>query len=63
MKTIDVMVTQEGEIIVEAMGFHGQDCEQATAFLEEALGRVDRRTRKPDYYRRVSAKAAQQVGQ
>ncbi|HZR21451.1 MAG TPA: DUF2997 domain-containing protein [Verrucomicrobiae bacterium] len=36
-----------GEIQIDAVGFKGPDCEQATKFLEEALG-VVAETKKPN---------------
>jgi hypothetical protein len=59
---IELLIHPSGEIQIEAMGFHGADCEKATAFLAQALGKVTRTDRKPEYYRRVSAQERQAVG-
>ncbi len=59
-KTIEIIVQTDGSLKIDAVGFQGSDCEQATRFLEEALGRETARKRKPDYHRRV--KATQRVG-
>ena len=55
MKTqtrIDVWISPEGAITIDAVGYTGSSCEEATQFLEEALGTVGRKQRTRDYYRR-----------
>ena len=51
---IDVWISPEGAITIDAVGYTGSSCEEATAFLEQALGTVGRRQRGLDYYRRSS---------
>ena len=60
--TIEILVSPSGEISVEGHGFQGTDCEKATRFLEEALGRAAHRRRKPEYYAKQTAKRQQRVG-
>jgi hypothetical protein len=60
---IEVTVAPTGEITIEAVAFKGADCEQATRFLEEALGAVITRTKKPEYYQRSHRAAQQRLGQ
>ena len=38
MKTIEVVVASDGTSRVETKGFHGAECQQASLFLEAALG-------------------------
>ncbi|MDA8746081.1 DUF2997 domain-containing protein [Rubripirellula amarantea] len=38
MKTIDVIVSPEGASRIETNGFAGDQCRQASQFLEQALG-------------------------
>ncbi len=57
--TIEVVVSPMGDIVIEAVGFKGADCEQATRFLEEALGVLTAKTRKPEYHQ-TSTRATQQ---
>jgi len=57
--TIEVVVSPQGDIVIEAVGFKGADCEAATKFLEEALGVLKARDRKPEYHQ-ASTRAAQQ---
>jgi hypothetical protein len=57
MKTpsrIDVWISPEGAITIDAVGYTGSSCEEATRFLETALGTVGRKQRTRDYYRRQS---------
>ena len=44
-KTIEVIVQPDGRLKIDAVGFQGANCEKATAFLEEALGKVAVRKR------------------
>ena len=62
-KIIEVVVSPDGAIRIEALGFKGADCEQATAFLEKALGPICRRNKKPEYYHREELKQQQRIGQ
>ena len=61
-RAIEVIVTPTGEIKIDAVGFKGADCEQATKFLEVALGSVNARTKKPEYHQARTAKHQQKVG-
>jgi len=61
-RTIEITVGLEGQIQIEALNFKGADCEQATRYLEEALGTAGRKTRKPDYYRCRSLRNQQKAG-
>jgi hypothetical protein len=40
MKTIEVIVTTEGEVRAQTRGFSGRACLAASRFLEAALGRT-----------------------
>jgi hypothetical protein len=62
-KTIEVIISASGEIKIDAVGFKGADCEQATKFLEEALGTVHQKQKKPEYHQRSKNKLQQKVGQ
>ena len=62
MRTIEVLVDPQGGIQIEAVNFKGPDCEQATRFLEEALGEIKHRRRKPAYLSRATTKKQQRVG-
>lgn len=62
-RAIEVTVSPNGDIAIEAVAFHGADCERATRFLEEALGTVATRTKKPEYHQRSRRTAQQRLGQ
>lgn len=61
--TIEVIVAPTGEIQIDAVGFKGADCEKATRFLEEALGVVSNRVKKPEYHQVRTGKSQQRVGE
>lgn len=50
MKKLIVTAKPTGQTTIEAEGFHGQGCTQASAFLEQALGTVQSRTEKPEMH-------------
>ncbi|MEQ1841185.1 MAG: DUF2997 domain-containing protein [Verrucomicrobiales bacterium] len=49
---IDVWISPEGAITIDAVGYTGSSCEEATRFLETSLGTVGRKQRSRDYYRK-----------
>ncbi len=61
-KNIELVIQPSGEITVEAVGFTGMDCEKATAFLEETLGKVAKRKHKVAYYCRTPERQHQELG-
>ena len=61
-RTIEIIVGTTGEIQMEAVGFNGPDCEKAAKFLEEALGVVGQKTKKPEYHQRSTRVSQQRVG-
>ena len=61
-KSIEVTIEPTGEITIDAVGFKGADCEQATKFLEEALGLVRETRKKPEFHQRRDTREQQQLG-
>ena len=59
-RTIEVVIQADGNIEIEAIGFLGTHCENITPFLEEALGTVHAKRKKPEYYVRSSEKQKRQ---
>lgn len=53
-RRIHVRISPFGEITVEADGFQGKGCEAATKAIEDALGKPQERTRKPDFWRQTN---------
>ena len=60
--SIEVIVNVDGSLVVDAIGFKGPDCEKATRFLEEALGQIASKQRKPAYNERNQTHRQQRVG-
>jgi len=61
-RAIEVIVGTTGEIQIDAVGFKGPDCAQATKFLEKALGVVGRKPQKPEYHQRSAAPTRRSKG-
>jgi len=61
-RTIEIVVSPIGYISINAVGFKGPDCEKATKFLEESLGVVGKKSKKPEYHQRSTTKNQQRVG-
>jgi hypothetical protein len=61
-QTIRLDIDPDGFLKIDAIGFSGTDCEQATAFLEEALGDVQGKQKKPEFYRQQRRLNGQQLG-
>lgn len=49
-RTIEVTIDPTGAVTIEATGFRGGACEQATKEIEEALGLQKARKKKPEYH-------------
>lgn len=64
MKTIIITVSNDGNTTVEAKGFSGRTCVNATQEFERALGTVDRRRLKREYYAaQIDCRSRNQQGQ
>ena len=61
-RTIEIIITPQGQVQIDAVGFKGADCERATAFLEEAMGTVGSKTKKPEFHQRQITKHQQKLG-
>ena len=61
-RSIEIIVSPHGDISIDAVNFKGADCEAATQFLEEALGTVGDRKRKPEYHQRQNTRQQQKLG-
>ena len=60
--TIEIIVSTTGEFTIEGVGFKGAGCEKATKFLEEALGQVEQRRKKPEFHQQAVVHKQQQLG-
>lgn len=61
-RIIEVIVSPQGDITIDAIGFKGADCAQATAYLEKALGVAGQRNQKPEYQQHRETKRQQRIG-
>jgi len=61
-RTIEVIIGPSGELQIDAVGFKGPDCEKATKFLEEALGVVGQKRKKPEYHQQAGKTNQQRLG-
>lgn len=61
MEQINVDIAPDGGVKIDAVGFSGPDCEQATKFLEDALGVVEQKRRKAEYHQRRTAGTQQRL--
>ncbi len=59
MKTIEITVAPDGQSRVETKGFSGAQCQQASRFIEQALGTPVKERLKPEFY--VQAENTQQL--
>lgn len=50
MKTIEIIVSPTGDTKVETKGFSGVECDQASKFIEQALGTRTDEQRTAEYY-------------
>lgn len=61
-RTIEIIICPDGTLSVDAVGFKGADCEQATKFLESALGLPGEKQRKPEYHQTTRQQHQQRLG-
>lgn len=60
-RTIEILFTDKGTVTIEAIGFQGKSCEEATAAYEKELGTVTKRRKKPEYYATVKKSQQQRT--
>jgi Protein of unknown function (DUF2997) len=61
--TIEIIVSTTGEFTIEGIGFKGAGCEKATKFLEEALGVVNSKVKKPEFHQASQRTHQQRLGE
>jgi hypothetical protein len=60
---IEITVTPDGAISINAVNFTGTDCEQATKHLEAELGVVTKKVKKTEYHQQAKTNNQQRIGQ
>ena len=60
--TIEIIISPQGQVQIDAVGFKGADCELATRYLEEALGTVGTKQKKPEFHQRHTHQQQQKLG-
>lgn len=50
MKKIEITFGPQGEVTLKTEGFAGKQCQEASRFLEQALGSVSEETLTGEYY-------------
>ena len=61
MKSIEITCKGDGTIQIEAIGFKGKGCQQATADFEKALGTVQSDNKKAEFYQKQQTTLKQTV--
>ena len=61
MPEIEITVSADGQVQIEALGVVGASCTDLTKALEDALGSVESRSCKTEFYEQ--AEAGEQVSQ
>jgi hypothetical protein len=57
---IELIVSPQGETTLETKGFAGSGCQQASRFLEQALGSRDSEKLTAEYYQTLPASSSVQ---
>jgi hypothetical protein len=60
--TVEIFVSPTGDFTIEGVGFKGAACEKATKFLEEALGVVNSKVKKPEFHQQAGVHQQQRLG-
>ena len=60
MKTIEIIVSQEGKTSVQTRGFSGASCREASRFIEQSLGKVAEGRLTAEFYQTESVRESQQ---
>ncbi len=63
MKTIEITVAPDGQSRVETKGFVGTECQDASRFIERALGASQGEQLKAEFYQTSPAQTQSRLGQ
>ena len=62
MTSITIIVKPDGKAFVETTGYYSTSCKDASRFIEQALGKQQAETLKPEYYSTTTNTSEQQEG-
>ncbi len=57
MKRIEIVISPDGQTRLETKGFAGRSCQEASRFLERALGQSESDQRTSEFYRQRTDQA------
>jgi len=60
MKTIEIIVTRDGNTTVRAAGFRGSSCREASRFIEQAIGKTQSERMTTEFYQTEAVQQKQQ---
>jgi hypothetical protein len=60
MKIIEITINPKGEARVQTKGFNGADCQQASRFLEQALGQCTKEQLTTEFHQSTNSVQQQQ---
>ena len=61
MTSVIITIKQDGKAVVEAVGYYGTSCKDASRFIEKALGQKQAETFKPEYYTTTNTNTSEQT--
>ncbi len=61
-RSIEILISPDGQLTIDAISFKGADCDRATKFLEQALGLTAEKRRKPEYHQTMRRQSQQKLG-
>jgi hypothetical protein len=61
-RTIEILIGPDGTLTIDAVGFQGADCEEATQFLETTLGVTAHKRHKPESQQKRCRQHQQRIG-
>lgn len=60
MKTIEIIISPEGQATVQTKGFQGASCREASRFIEQAIGNPTGEKLTSEFYQTESVRQDQQ---
>ena len=60
MRTIEIIVTPEGQTTVQTKGFQGSSCREASRFIEQAIGNPTGEKLTTEFYQAEAVRQSQQ---